>query len=98
MIPPTARDVVQNAALHRFELPIEGDDVAVAYYQTDDEGRLVLIHTEVPSEYGGRGIGSALARGVFDTARAEGLKLVLRCPFMQIWFARHPDYRDIVDG
>ncbi|WCM28616.1 N-acetyltransferase [Sphingomonas sp. QA11] len=98
MILPVARGVVRNMAQHRFELPIEGADIAAAYYQTDDEGRLILIHSEVPSEYSGRGIGSALARGVFDFARAEGLKLVLRCPFMNIWFARHPDYGDVVDG
>lgn len=95
----TSADVVRNTKQHRFELPIAGsDDIAAAYYQSDPEGRLILIHTEVPSDYAGHGIGSALARGVFDIARTEGLKLVLRCPFMQVWYARHPGYDDVVDG
>lgn len=90
--------VVHNAAQHRFELPIEGDAVALAYYLIDAEGRFVLTHTEVPSDYSGQGIASTLARGVFETARAQGIKLVLCCTFMQGWYARHRDFDDVVAG
>jgi predicted GNAT family acetyltransferase len=31
-------------------------------------------------------------------ARAQGLRLVLICPYMTAWFARHPDYADVVVG
>ena len=34
-----------------------GEALAVAYYQNED-GRVVLTHTEVPRELSGRGIGS----------------------------------------
>ena len=94
----TAAEVVDNAAEHRFELPIEGDAIAAAWYRRDENGHLVLTHTEVPSEYGGRGLASTLARGLFDIARARGDKLVLKCPFMGAWFAKHPDYADVVAG
>lgn len=94
----TAAEVVDNPAQHRFELPIEGDAIAAAYYRRDENGHLVLTHTEVPSEYGGRGLASTLARGLFDMARARGDKLVLKCPFMSAWFAKHPDYADVVAG
>jgi predicted GNAT family acetyltransferase len=90
--------VVHKVGQHRFELPIEGEAVAAAYYRRDDQGRFVLTHTEVPSEYEGRGLASALARGLFEIARAQGYKLVLRCPFMQGWYARHPEFGDVVDG
>ena len=93
------RDVTHNPAAARFELAIDGsDDLALAYYRRDEQGRLILTHTEVPSEFAGRGLGSRLARGVFEHARREGLRLVLRCPFMAAWFALHPDYSDVVDG
>ena len=91
-------NVREDEPRSRFVLPIEAEAVAAAYYQTDDENRRVLTHTEVPSEYMGGGIGSALARGVFDMARARGFKLVLRCSFMAAWLARHPDYADVVAG
>jgi uncharacterized protein len=91
--------VIENAAQHRFELPIAGSDgaIAAAYYRIEDDV-LVLTHTEVPYEFSGRGIGSRLARGVFDLLRASGRKAVLKCPFMAAFYARHPEYSDIVAG
>jgi predicted GNAT family acetyltransferase len=98
MTKSTPAQVFHNVGQHRFELPIEGDAIAAAYYRRDDEGRFILTHTEVPSEYGGQGLASALAQGLFEIARAQRYKLVLRCPFMQAWFARHPEFGDVVDG
>ena len=95
-IPP---EVVHNQAANRFEVTLPGvDAIAAAYYQMDDNGHRVLTHTEVPQEFGGQGIASKLARAAFDDARAQGLKLVLKCPFMASWYARHPDYGDVVAG
>ena len=92
-------EVVENPERHRFELAIDGsDEVAGAYYRLDDNGNLVLTHTEVPSEFSGRGIGSRLAQGTFDLIRASGRKAVLRCPFMAAFYSRHPEYSDIVVG
>jgi hypothetical protein len=39
-------EVIDNPAMHRFELPI-GDEVAAAYYAIED-GRMVFTHTEAP--------------------------------------------------
>jgi predicted GNAT family acetyltransferase len=91
--------VTENAAMHRFELPIEDGEgaIAAAYYRLED-GALVLTHTEVPFEYSGQGFGSKLACGVFDILRATGRKAVLRCPFMSAFYSRHPEYSDVVVG
>lgn len=89
--------VIDNAAQHRFELPV-GEALAVAYYRIDDAGRVVLTHTEVPQELSGRGIGSRLAQGAFDLTRASGRHLIAQCPFMAAYAGRHPAYNDIVDG
>lgn len=98
MADPTSADVIDNPGQRRFELALEGEDIAAAYYRHDENGHIVLTHTEVPSEYGGRGFASTLAQGVFDIARKRGDKLVLKCPFMAKWFARHSDYADVVAG
>lgn len=91
-------DVIDNPAQHRFELPIDDEDeIAAAYYRIEN-GRVILTHTEVPQQFSGQGIGSRLAKGVFDAIRASGRKAVLRCPFMGAFAARHPEYSDIVDG
>lgn len=92
-------DVIHQPDQHRYMLSIEGSgEAGLAYYRDDENGHRVLTHTEVPYEFSGRGIGSKLAKGVFDDARATGKKLILRCPFMGAWFARHPDYADVVAG
>ncbi len=89
-------DVVENAEQNRFELSLDGG-IALVAYRRDGE-RLVLVHTEVPEEFGGQGIGSKLAKGVFELLRASGRKAVVRCEFLQGWLAKHPDYNDFVDG
>ena len=91
-------DVIENAAEHRFELALEGGDIAAAYHRIDENGNVALIHTEVPYAYGGRGIGTRLAIGTFDLIRASGRKAVLKCSFMVRFFATHPQYADVVAG
>lgn len=90
--------VVEDADRHRFELALGDGAIAAAYYRIDPHGRLVLTHTEVPSDHGGRGIGTRLATQVFEQIRASGRKAVLLCPFMAHFYVKHPEYSDIVDG
>lgn len=90
--------VVENADQQRFELALGGADIAAAYYRIDENGNVVLTHTEVPSEYAGQGIGTRLATGSFDLIRASGRKAVLKCSFMNRFYASHRDYDDIVVG
>ena len=91
-----AGEVVDNPAEHRFEMKI-GEDVAAVYY-TEKDGRIVLVHTEVPQHLSGHGYGSKLARGVFEQLKAGGRRVVARCPFMAAYAARHPDYAAMLDG
>jgi predicted GNAT family acetyltransferase len=58
--------------------------------------RLVAFHTEVPAEFGGRGVASALVRRVLDDARAAGEKVTPRCPLFRRHFERHPEDADIL--
>ncbi len=58
---------------------------------------IALKHTEVDDRFEGRGIGSALARGVLDAARRDGLAVLPYCPFMAGYIRGHPDdYLDLV--
>jgi predicted GNAT family acetyltransferase len=88
--------VVENVEQNRFELTLDGGTALVAYRR--DGERLVLVHTEVPSQFAGQGIGSKLAKGVFELLRASGRKAVVRCEFLKGWVAKHPEYDDVVDG
>ena len=70
-------DVVENPEQNRFELALDGGTALVAYRR--DGNRLVLVHTEVPAQFAGQGVGSRLAKGVFELIRASGRKAVVRC-------------------
>ena len=61
-------------------------------------GQVVFLHTEVMPAFEGRGIGSRLAAGVLDDARARGLAVIPRCPFIAAYIRRHPEYADLVPG
>jgi hypothetical protein len=57
---------------------------------------ITLVHTEVPPALEGKGIGSALVRGVLDLVRGRGLKVVATCPFVAAYMGRHPEYNDLL--
>lgn len=59
-------------------------------------GTVVHTHTEVDAEFEGKGVGGALVRAALDAARAEGAKVVPRCPFVKGWIGRHPEYADLL--
>ena len=82
-------DVRNNTTLNRFELDVDGH-LALAYYRPTP-GVITFTHTEVPPALSGRGIGSALARGALEKARAQGLKVVAKCEFIGGYIAKHPE-------
>jgi uncharacterized protein len=86
--------VRDNAALHRFELDVDGH-TAVSYYRLAP-GVITFTHTEVPPELGGRGIGSSLVKGALELVRATGLKVVSKCPFVSAYLGKHPEFNDLV--
>ena len=89
-----SHDVRDNTARERFELDAEGHVAFSEYKRTGDV--LEIIHTEVPPELGGKGIGSRLARGMLDLVRAGGAKVRPRCPFVRGYIEKHPEYQDLL--
>ena len=86
--------VQNNPAKHRYELEVEGH-IAASYYQLANNV-ITFTHTEVPKELEGKGIGSRLVKGVLDQVRANGLKVVARCPFVNGFIGKHPEYTDLL--
>ena len=86
--------VRDNAALHRFELDVEGR-TAFASYQLSD-GVVSILHTEVPGELNGKGHGSELVRGTLDLIRSRGQKVRPLCGFVRFFIREHPAYADLL--
>jgi predicted GNAT family acetyltransferase len=81
--------VTDNQAESRFEIRADGHLAELTYHRRGD--RLVLIHTEVPEELEGHGMGGRLVTAAVDRAAREGLTIVPFCPFARSWLERHAD-------
>ena len=88
-----ANTVRDNVERHRFELDVDGEVAFSNYSRSGDV--LTILHTEVPKALNGRGIGSTLVRGELEIARAQGLKVVAKCPFVAAYLDKHPEYADL---
>ena len=86
------RDVPDQSA---YEVTVDGGHAGWAYYSRG-QGEVVFTHTEVDDAFEGQGVGSALARGALDDARARGEQVLPRCAFIAGWIAHHEDYLDLV--
>jgi predicted GNAT family acetyltransferase len=92
-MPPTLRN---NKSKSRFELEID-DYVAFVDYAMPSSGAITLLHTEVPKELGGRGVGSILAKAVLENIRTHGLKVEPRCEFLAGYIKKHPEFSSLVN-
>jgi len=81
--------ITDNQAASRFELVADGKLAELQYRRRGN--RLVLIHTGVPAELEGHGLGGALVAAALERAEREGLTVVPLCPFAQAWLDRHPE-------
>jgi hypothetical protein len=90
----TDQAMIDNQALHRFELKEDGH-VVFANYRNHD-GRYILTHVEADRELRGTGAAARLMEAIVAHARANSLKLVPRCSYAVAWFARHPEFSDLI--
>jgi predicted GNAT family acetyltransferase len=92
----SATDVIVTDAPEdrRYEARCGGDLAGISVYIRSPE-LIAFLHTEVEDAYEGRGVGSALARTALDDARAQGLRVLAFCPFIDGWITKHPEYEDL---
>ncbi len=79
----------------RFEIAQDGQ-TAYLEFETDDQGWLTLIHTEVPKELRGRGLAEELVTTAFQYAKDNGLKVDLLCPVAFHIAKSHPEFQSLV--
>jgi len=79
---------------HRFAVHLEGAMALLTY--THESDTIYFLHTEVPPEMEGKGIGGQLAKAGLNYVRDNNLKVVARCPFVAAYIARHPEYQGLV--
>ncbi|MBW3550096.1 MAG: N-acetyltransferase [Proteobacteria bacterium] len=89
-----ALDIRHDTEVCRFATTVDG---AKAYldYEVDD-GAMVITHTWVPDEIGGRGIAGMLVEAAFGHARAAGMQVRPVCSYAAGWANRNPQYSQLL--
>ncbi|MDQ6831211.1 MAG: N-acetyltransferase [Gemmatimonadota bacterium] len=87
-------NIEHDIAGHRFRAPLSGGTGDLTYEPRGDA--LDLLHTVVPAEAQGEGVGDALVRAAFDYARSVGKKIIPTCPYVRHWLEEHPEENEMV--
>ena len=88
--------VIHDPAAQQFRAGT-GAETAVLQYESAP-GQITFLHTDVPEALRGKGVGQRLARAGLEHAKAEGLRVVVVCPFVRSYVEKHPEYKALVEG
>ncbi|MBX3066911.1 MAG: N-acetyltransferase [Anaerolineae bacterium] len=93
--------VQNNRNASRFETDLGGGKFAIIQYRRN-RNIYVMIHTEVPAEFRGKGIAEKLVHDALEMVKAENLdtaegrKVDPQCPVVKAFIDRHPEYKPLV--
>jgi hypothetical protein len=79
----------------RFEISQNGQ-TSYLEFDTDDQGWLTLLHTEVPKEQRGQGLALELVTTAFQYARDNNFKVDVVCPIAHHIAETHPEFQALV--
>ena len=83
-----------NSKENRFELELDNKKTFIDYQIAGKT--ITMLHTEVPKELGGKGIGSMIAGKALDYAVVHDLKVIPSCTFIADYIRKHPKYESIL--
>lgn len=92
-----ATTVEHHPERSRFEIAIDGELAGYAEY-ADRSGVRDFNHTLTLPQFRGRGLAAEVVRHALDATRAEQLKVVPTCWFVDEFIAGNPEYKDLLAG
>jgi predicted GNAT family acetyltransferase len=77
------------AVIHDAEAQcFRGNEGGILTYEMDSEGRLVIVHTEVPEALRGRGIAARLTESALRYAEQNSYPVVPQCEYAAAYMKR----------
>ena len=73
-----------------------GKQIALLEFPEVAPGIVRFQHTEVDPSLQGQGIAGKITRFTADKLREDGRKAELSCSYSIRWFAKHPEYADVL--
>jgi predicted GNAT family acetyltransferase len=92
-----AAEVTDNPDRNRYEIREDGRLAGFSRYR-DEDGVRVFMHTEIHSDFEGRGLGRVLAQEALEDVRRQGRSAAAECPFIAAYIRDHPEVQDLVEG
>lgn len=89
-----ALPLVNNKELQRFELEVDGITAFIEYKESKNQ--MILLHTEVPTELEGKGVGTAIVEKALEYIENNQQSLVPLCPFVVSYLKRHPEWNRLL--
>ena len=86
-----ALEVIHLPEQNRFELRVDGFVAELTY--TMHNHQIIFMHTIVPSELEGQGVGRKLVMAGLEYARANRFNIRSMCWFVSLYLPRHPEYQ-----
>jgi predicted GNAT family acetyltransferase len=80
----------------RFEIAL-GEGTAGLTLFVDQSPQRIFFHTEIAEECEGRGLAAVLIEQALAATRAEGMRIVAVCPYVQRYLRSHHDHDDLID-
>jgi predicted GNAT family acetyltransferase len=84
--------VVHNMEKSRFEIISDGLMAELTYALVGDT--ITFLHTGVPEEWEGQGLGKKLAVTGLEFAKTRGFKIKSFCSFISAYLKRYPEYQN----
>ncbi|OBB48468.1 GNAT family N-acetyltransferase [Mycobacterium sp. 852002-51961_SCH5331710] len=85
-----------TAEAGRYAIAVDQKEVGFAEF-ADRDGQRVFTHTEVDSDFEGRGLATILIGEALQKTREDGLRIVPVCEMVASYVEKHDEYSDVVD-
>jgi len=92
---PQILDIIHDKDNSRFTLDINGELAKVEY--SLKKGKMYLVHSEVPFNLRGQGIGKVLVEKTFEKLTKEGYKAVAVCSYVKAIAKRSEKWNKIIE-
>ena len=81
---------------HRYVASLDGKEVGFADVDPISTDGLLIKHTEISTEYEGRGFGGQLVMHMLEDARRQGRGVIPICPYAAAYIKKRPELMDFV--
>jgi predicted GNAT family acetyltransferase len=85
-----------NGSKGYFYISVDGKQAGKMTFVFAGPDKIIIDHTEVNSEYNGKGFGKKMVAKAVEYAREKNIKIIPLCPFAKKVFDKTPEFRDVL--